>query len=167
MAVRLLLPITLALAAGCGGGIPHPHGSTPFVHSEESRVLGCVTVGWEVFWQDDDLPPRSVLLQLSLRNSCTRPAPVDFSAMRITAYGADGAEYGVRPYDPRHEIGLEAIDAETADLENIQLDVAGPIDTVRKICFDVSRISPDAMRAAPAPACVTGPAPTSEEDGGT
>jgi hypothetical protein len=162
--VRPPLLLLLLLPTACASSFPNAHHVVPFEDVQATRVLGCVQMGWLV-GQDDQLPERSFLLELSLRNVCFEPVPLDLSAMRVTAYDEDGTEHGVTMYDPRHEIRPLRIDSERTSHENIQLDVAtSQIEAVRRICFDVASVSPDAVRTAPAPACVDAPHPRAKAD---
>jgi hypothetical protein len=155
-----VIALALVLVGGAGAGCLGPPATTrwdhePFTREGTERVLGCTELAFSVE-RDARLPEGSLLLDVSVRNRCVRPTPLDLGAMRIVGYDPEGQEMSVAMYDPRGEIGATEVDSDVAAVERIRLD-APALEYARSICVDVTRVSPDAQRTAPARVCMPAP----------
>jgi hypothetical protein len=158
------LAFGLAVAAGasttaCLSGAPGAAtrwDHEPFTREGTTRVVGCAELAFSVE-RDARLPDGSVLLDVSVRNRCVRPTPLDLGAMRIVGYDAAGAEFPVAMYDPRGEIHAAEVDSEVAAVERIRLDGFDAVELPSSLCVDVTRVSQDAQRASPARVCMPAP----------
>jgi hypothetical protein len=117
-------------------------------------VVGCAELGFSVD-RDRRIPAESLLFDLSVRNRCVRTVPLDLTALRIVGHDESGATIAFSMFDPRHEIRTTAIDAEAAAVERIRLDPPDALSPASRIvCIDVTHVSRDAERTAPAPVCI-------------
>jgi hypothetical protein len=107
----ILLAVAACTAACTAGCVTNPR-PPPFSEAQATRVLGCAQLGFRT-WADERVPATSLVLQVSMRNRCVEPTPVDWSALRIVAVGPDGDRTEATIYDPRGEIGPLRIDSET------------------------------------------------------
>jgi hypothetical protein len=80
--------------------------------------------------------------------------------MRIVGTDCAGGEVAMSTYDPRGEIHATEVDSEAAAVERIRLDPELPLQRATSLCIDVTHVSRDAERAAPARVCMRTP----EED---
>ncbi len=153
---RALVMALLVLASGCSpvwwGRAPTRWDRTAFEHDQAVRVLGCAVLGFSLDREAGS--NSSFLLDVSLRNQCVRETAVDLTALHITGRDESGAERPIHIYDPRFEMHPYHLDAETEGTERLRIDIDGSVDATRTICIDVSRVSPSANAAAPAPICL-------------
>jgi hypothetical protein len=60
-------------------------------------------------------------------------------------------------YDPRGEIHAASVDSEVAAVERIRLDGSEGLGRTVSLCIDVTHVSREAERAAPAHVCMQTP----------
>lgn len=161
--LRTSLVALLVLACGCSptwwGRAPTRWDRTAFERDQAVRVLGCAELGFSLDRETSLTTDHSFLLDVSLRNRCVREVGVDLTALRITGHDESGAVRPITIYDPRREMHPYQLDAEAEGTERLRIDVDS-FDATRTICIDVSRISPEANLAAPAPICLFAPVPS-------
>ena len=110
------------------------------------RTLGCIDVGLKV-----EERPKGEHLELLLGNRCAHPEAIDMRRARITGYDFEGNALDVALSDPRGEIEELHLGAAERAREIIRLERARRL---KKICFDLKKVAPDADDARPDPLCL-------------
>lgn len=110
------------------------------------RTIGCLDVGLVPFTRSG-----RDQVDLHIGNRCGYPEAIDLRAAVITGYSETGTPVDVAFHDPRHEIVLLHLGGAERGYERLALEQSP--GNARRLCFDLSRIDPDARAAEPTPIC--------------
>lgn len=97
-------------------------------------------------------PKPGPVLQFNFGNRCTRPVPLDFTALRVIARDDTGFERPLVPFDPRGELRPLMLEAALSAREMIEFrDPYGVYfsNATSTICVDLGGITPDTSSVAP------------------
>jgi hypothetical protein len=127
-------------------------------HRDHAAIAsGCfeVRIGWRVH---DQLPIDSTVIAFDIANQCQHPAHLDLRSMPLVARYPDARIATLRPFDPRHELGVITLDPYRTESFAVQFDNPWfrSDSPPRSFCLDVRRI--DGTSTATSPhrfACLT------------
>ena len=145
----LLLGLALTLSACLGPRAPTRWDREAFEHGPPARLVGCVEMGFSLDRETAQTSNASLLLDVSLHNTCLREVGLDLSRLRLSAKDESGGSRPVSVYDPRHEIHAMHVDSAVSGTERIRIDVGGSLDATQTICIDLGEVSPEAAGAPP------------------
>ena len=136
----------LVLGASKSNGAYQPGAIAAENGPDYVRTLACLDIGLAIH-DDHGLD----LLDMDVGNRCVHGEPFDLKEMLIRAHDANGDARTVELVDPRHEIVFVHIGALERGHERIRLT---GLDEVEEVCFELTRVVPDAPHTRSAPLCL-------------
>lgn len=125
--------IVLAALAGCAYQ-PGSFASSQRAFPGQRATVGCLDVAVE---RRTDLAIGPVL-GYQFANRCDHPVTIDLAAVVVVGRNAQGADVGLRPYDPRAELHPVALDGRSVGAELL----AYPADrAIPQVCVDIATLA--------------------------
>jgi hypothetical protein len=121
-------------------------------------TVGCLDLAVERRADLSAGPAHGPVLAYQFANRCERPAIIDLAAVTVVGRTPEGAEVGLRPFDPRAELQPVALDGRSVGAEALAYLPDAPADLpLPQVCVDAATL---AHQGRPHWLCFGGPAGT-------